>query len=174
MRSKTVALDRFLLGLGIRQVGQHIAKVLAREFGSLDAIMSADQDRFEAIQEIGPEISSSLVSYFREDSNRRVIDRLQKLGVSIVAAPAARHPISLPLSGKSFVFTGGLAGLSRDQAGALVERLGATVSSSVSKKTSYVVSGTEPGSKLDQARKLGVTVLDEGEFLALIKQEGET
>ena len=173
-RSKRVSLDRFLMGLGIRQVGQHIAKVLAREFGSLDAIMSADQDRFQTIQEIGPEISASLVSYFQENSNRRVINRLQKLGLSIEEVPAAQIGALSPFAGRSFVFTGGLAGLSRDEAKTLVERLGATVSSSVSKKTAYVVAGVDPGSKLDQARKLGVMILSEDEFLQLIKKQTGT
>jgi DNA ligase (NAD+) len=168
-QSKTVSLNRFLLGLGIRQVGQHIASVLAGEFGTLDAIMSADQERLQAINEIGPEISSSLVSYFQEESNRRVIDRLRQLGLSITETPVLPGESSLPLSGKSFVFTGGLATLSRDEAKGLAEQLGAAVSSSVSKKTSYVVAGSDPGSKLDNARQLGVAVLNEEEFLALIK-----
>lgn len=173
-RSKTASLDRFLMGLGIRQVGQHIAKVLAREFGSLGAIMSADRDRLQAIKEIGPEISASLVSYFQESSNRRVIHRLQELGLAIEEIPVARSEVSLPFSGKSFVFTGGLAGLSRDEAKTLVERWGATVSSSVSKRTAYVVAGADPGSKLDQARSLGVTILSEDEFLELLKKQGGT
>ncbi len=173
-RSKTVPLDRFLMGLGIRQVGQHIAKVLAKEFGSLDAIMSADRDRFKRIREIGPEISESLVSYFQESSNRRVIAQLQKLGLSIVVTPPPHHQTALPFSGKSFVFTGGLERLTREEAKALVERLGATVSSSVSKKTSYVVAGTDAGSKLVQAQDLGVTVLSEKDFLDLIDQWKES
>ena len=172
-RSKNVSLDRFLMGLGIRQVGQHIAKVLAREFGSLDAIMSADRDRFQEVHEIGPEISESLVSYFQESSNRRVIDQLRTVGFSIVEAPSPESRIALPFSGKSFVFTGGLMRLTRDEAKALVERLGATVSSSVSKKTSYLVAGTDPGSKLGQAQKLGVAVLNEEAFLGLIEQHKE-
>ena len=169
-RSKSLSLSRFLLGLGIRQVGQHIATVLAGAFGSLDAIMSADQDRLQAIKEIGPEISSSLVSYFQEQSNRRVIDRLKQLGLSITEGPTSPGQASLPLAGKSVVFTGGLATLSRDEAKNLIERLGATISSSVSKKTSYVVAGFDPGLKLDHARQLEVPVLNEDEFLTLIKK----
>lgn len=169
--SKNASLDRFLMGLGIRQVGQHVAKVLAQEFGSLEAIMSADRDRFQAVKEIGPEISANLVSYFQEPSNRLVIDQLRELGVSISNTPSPQNRAELPFSGKSFVFTGGLASVTRDEAKMLVERLGAMVSSSVSKKTSYVVVGSDPGSKLDQARKLGVTVLDEKAFLDLIKRE---
>jgi DNA ligase (NAD+) len=172
-RSKTASLDRFLMGLGIRQVGQHIATVLARELGSLDAVMSADRERFQAIREIGPEISESLVFYFQEPSNRRVIEQLRELGLSISDAPKPQGRTALPLSGKSFVFTGGLTGLTRDEAGASVERLGATVSSTVSKKTSYVVAGADPGSKLEQARKLGVTVLEEQGFLDLIERHQE-
>jgi DNA ligase (NAD+) len=172
-RSKNVSLDRFLMGLGIRQVGQHIAKVLAREFGSLGAIMSADRDRFQKIREIGPEISASLVSYFQESSNRRVIDQLYELGFSISETPRTHNQEALPFSGKSFVFTGGLVSMARDEAKELVERLGATVSSGVSKKTSYVVAGTDPGSKLDQALKLGVMVLEEKAFLDLIAQQKE-
>ncbi|HMS83912.1 MAG TPA: NAD-dependent DNA ligase LigA [Nitrospira sp.] len=167
-RSKAVSLERFLMGLGIRQVGQHIAKVLAREFGSLDAIMAADCDRFQTIREIGPEISESVVSYFQEQSNRRVIDHLQQLGVSIMERTAPQNHSPLPFSGKSFVFTGGLVSFSRDEAKALVERLGAMVSSSVSKKTTYVVAGTEAGSKLEQARKLKLQILDEEGFKDLI------
>lgn len=169
--SKNASLDRFLMGLGIRQVGQHVAKVLAQEFGSLEAIMSADRDRFQAVKEIGPEISANLVSYFQEPSNRLVIDQLRELGVSISNTPSPQNRAESPFSGKSFVFTGGLASVTRDEAKMLVERLGAMVSSSVSKKTSYVVVGSDPGSKLDQARKLGVTVLDEKAFLDLIKRE---
>jgi DNA ligase (NAD+) len=172
-QSKHVSLDRFLMGLGIRQVGQHIAKVLAKEFGSLDAIMSANCVRFQEVREIGPEISESLVSYFQERSNRRVIDELRILGVSIIDTPPAQSSAALPFAGKSFVFTGGLVRLTRDEAKALVERMGATVSSAVSKKTSYVVVGTDPGSKLDQAKKLEVVVLSEEAFLELIEQQQE-
>lgn len=173
-RSKTVSLERFLVGLGIRQVGQHIAKVLARELGSLDAVMSADRDRFLAIKEIGPEISANLVFYFQEGSNRRVISRLKEFGLSIAEPPSVTGRASLPLAGKTFVFTGGLAELTRDTAAALIEQLGAIVSSSVSKKTSYVVAGSDAGAKLEQARQLGVTILSEREFLDLIQKRGES
>lgn len=171
VRSKNVPLDRFLMGLGIRHVGRHIAKVLAKEFGSLDAIMSADRERFQKVREIGPEISESLVSYFQESSNRRVIEQLLKLGFSIIGTLSPQSEAALPFSRKSFVFTGGLERLTRDEAKALVERLGATVSSSVSEKTGYVVAGTDPSSKFDQARGLGVTVLNEQDFLELIEQQ---
>ena len=166
--SKTVPLDRFLMGLGIRQVGQHIAKVLAREFGSLEEIMSADRERFQQIREIGPEISESLVAYWSEPRNRDVIAQLQESGMQIALGMAMRDRRESLLTGKTFVFTGGLDHFTRDEAQQAVEAAGARVSSSVSKKTSYVVGGRDPGSKLDQARALGVTILTEEEFAAMI------
>ena len=170
-RSKTVSLDRFLMGLGIRQVGQHIAKVLAREFGSLPRLMQADDARFRQVLAIGPEIATSLVSYFSEEQNRLVIQDLMDSGFTIDMPAAAAATASL--GGKIFVFTGGLKDLTREQAGQLVEERGGRVASSVSKKTSYVVAGEEAGSKLEQAVKLGITVLSEKEFLALVEADGE-
>jgi DNA ligase (NAD+) len=166
--STTVSLDRFLMGLGIRQVGQHIAKVLAREFGSLEEIMSADRERFQQIREIGPEISESLVAYWSEPHNREVIAQLQKSGVQVAPGMATGDRKTSPLAGKTFVFTGGLDHFTRDSAQQAVEGAGARVSSSVSKKTSYLVVGRDPGSKLDQARTLGVPILTEQEFASLI------
>jgi DNA ligase (NAD+) len=168
-RSKEVTLDRFLMGLGIRQVGQHIAKVLAREFGTLAEIMAADQSRFQQVLEIGPEISASLVSYFSEPQNRAVIQDLLDRGLRIAEGKEEQSG-DASLAGKTFVFTGGLVGFTRDEAKRSVEERGARVSSSVSKKTSYVVAGEDPGSKLDQARKLGVKVLSEEEFGKLIRE----
>ena len=168
-RSKTVSLERFLLGLGIRQVGQHIAKVLAKEFGSLGRIIQADGAKFQQISAIGPEISASLVSYFSEDHNRRVIEELLDSGFNIAAAQVP--PLGkATLGGRIFVFTGLLTGLTRDQATQLVEERGGQVSSSVSKKTSYVVAGEDAGSKLEQASKLGISVLTEKEFRELIEK----
>ena len=166
--SKVVSLDRFLMGLGIRQVGQHIAKVLAREFGSLQEIMSADRDRLQQIREIGPEISDSLVAYFTEPRNREVIEQLQKSGVQVGPGMATGNRRKSPLAGKTFVFTGGLDHFTRDGAQQAVETAGGRVSSSVTKKTSYVVVGRDPGSKLDQARSLGLPILTEQEFTSLI------
>jgi DNA ligase (NAD+) len=168
-RSKTVSLDRFILALGIRQVGQHIAKVLAREFGSLARIIDADQDRFQQVAAIGPEIAASLVSYFSEAHNRRVIQDLLDSGFNIPALPPSPSA-SATLAGKAFVFTGALKELTREHAGRLVEEHGGRVASGVSKKTAYVVAGEDAGSKLDQAQKLGITVLTEQEFLRLVGQ----
>ena len=167
-RSKRVSLDRFLLGLGIRQVGQHIAKVLAREFGSLTRIIDSDDARFQQVAAIGPEISSSLVSYFSEAHNRRVIQDLLDSGFDI-PAEAITSSARQTLAGKTIVFTGGLKGLTREQAGKLVEERGGRIASSVSKKTAYVVAGADAGSKLEQAAKMGVTVLTEEEFRQLVE-----
>jgi len=167
--SKEVSLDRFLMGLGIRQVGQHIARVLAGQFKTLDAIMATDRDTFESVHEIGPEIAASLESYFKEDHNRKVILQLLDLGLTIKAVPEVDKKTQ-PFAGKQFVFTGGLERFSRDEAKRRVEQLGGRAASSVSKQTDYVVAGVEAGSKLDQARKLGVTILTEAEFAKLIEK----
>ncbi len=169
--SKTVSLDRFLMGLGIRQVGQHIAKVLAREFGSLEEIISADRERFQQIREIGPEISESLVVYWSEPRNRGVIAQLQESGVQIAPGMATGDRKKFLLAGKTFIFTGELDHFTRDGAQQAVEAAGARVSSSVSKKTSYLVVGRDPGSKLARARRLGVTILTEQDFAALIEKD---
>ncbi|NWF73434.1 MAG: NAD-dependent DNA ligase LigA [Nitrospirae bacterium] len=170
--SKTVSLERFLMGLGIRQVGQHIAKVLAREFESLEEIMSADRERFQQIREIGPEISESLAVYWSEPHNREIIAQLQQSGVQIAPGMARSDRRKSPLAGKIFVFTGGLDHYTRNGAQEAVETVGAHVSSSVSKRTSYLVVGRDPGSKLEQARTLGVRIITEQEFAALIR-DGE-
>ena len=120
------------------------------------------------MREVGPEISASLTSFFSEARNRDVIDRLIDRGLMVAPPETEASPGSQSLAGKTFVFTGGLAGYSRDQAKQMVEQQGGQVSSSVSKKTSYVVAGTDPGSKLDQAQKLGVQILTEAEFTVLV------
>jgi DNA ligase (NAD+) len=171
-RSKHVPFDRFLMGLGIRQVGQHIARLLARHFGQLEPLMAADRDRLEQVREIGPEIAGSLESFFQEERNREVIGQLLDHGMEIIPVPEAGKGESAGNSlirSKSFVFTGGLSGYSRDEAARLVEEQGGIVTSGVSKKTSYVVAGADPGSKLDQARKFGIKVLSEAEFTDLLK-----
>ena len=142
----------------------HIAKVLAREFTSLEEIMAADRERLLQIREIGPEISDSLVAYWSEPRNREAIVQLQTLGLQIAPGMARGDRMESPLTGKTFVFTGGLDYFTRDEAQRAVETVGARVASSVSKKTSYVVAGRDPGSKLDQARTLGVPILTEQEF----------
>ncbi|MCZ6781256.1 MAG: NAD-dependent DNA ligase LigA [Nitrospirae bacterium] len=173
-RSKCVTLERFLMGLGIRQVGQHIARVLAVHFKTLDALMAANRESLERIHEIGPEIASSLELYLKEDRNRAVIDHLRVLELRIEEVPQQDllpEQSRRPLGGKTFVFTGELEQCSREESKRRVEQLGGRAISSVSKQTDYVVVGKDPGSKLDQARRLGVRVLSETEFAALIRQE---
>jgi len=167
--SKRVTLERFLMGLGIRQVGQHIARVLAEHFKTLDAIMATGRETFESVHEIGPEIAASLESYFKEAHNKQVIQQLRDLGLTIEAVPET-GPVARPFAGKTFVFTGGLERFSRDEAKQRVEQLGGRVAASVSKRTDYVVAGVEAGSKLDQAKKLGVKILSEAEFATLLGQ----
>ncbi len=167
-RSKHVSLERFLMGLGIRQVGQHVARVLARRFGTLEAIINADRDTFESVYEIGPEIASGLETFFREDKNRRIIDRLRQLGLTITSEGSRSSAQERPFEGKIFVFTGTLEQLSRDEAKRCVEDLGGRVTSSISQRTDFVVAGAEPGSKFDDAKRLGVRILSEPEFKELL------
>ena len=168
-RSKHVSLERFLLGLGIRNVGQHIARVLARRFGTLEAIMAADRTLLESVHEIGPEIASSLQAFFQEDHNRQVIVRLRQLGLTLKTHGIRSGPRGRLLEGKTVVFTGTLERLSRQEAARRVEDLGGRVTSSVSRRTDFVIAGLEPGSKLDDAKRHGVRIIDETEFLALVQ-----
>jgi DNA ligase (NAD+) len=158
--SKPTTLPRFLFGLGIRHVGEATAKELARHFGSLDRVMGASEEALLEVNDIGPVVAHSLRTFFDQPHNREVVEQLRACGVHWPEGePAAQAP--QPLAGKTFVLTGTLPTLSRDQAKDLLEAQGAKVAGSVSKKTHYVVAGTEAGSKLDKARELGVAILDE-------------
>lgn len=165
-KSKRISLARFIYGLGIRHVGEHLSELLAQHFRSLDALMNATEEELLKVEEVGPTVAQSILLFFRDERNREMIHKLRAAGVTIVeeAAPGATGP----LAGKTFVFTGTLKNMSRGQAEALVQAAGGRVSSSVSRKTDYVVAGEEPGSKLEKARVLGVTVLSEDEFRKLI------
>ena len=166
--SKQTTLPRFLFGLGIRHVGEATAKELARHFGKLDAIMAATETQLLEVADIGPIVAKSLRLFFDQPHNREVVDQLRACGVTWPEGePAARTPT--PLSGKTFVLTGTLPTLDREQAKALIEAAGGKVAGSVSKKTSYVVAGAEAGSKLDKARELGLMVLDEAALMALLQ-----
>jgi DNA ligase (NAD+) len=159
-KSKATTLPRFLYGLGIRHVGEATAKDLARHFGGLDAIMDAAPERLLEVPDVGPVVADSIHTFFQQPHNREVIEQLRACGVHWEEGePAAQAP--KPLAGKTVVLTGTLPTLSRDEAKDLLEAAGAKVAGSVSKKTDYVVAGAEAGSKLDKARELGVTVLDE-------------
>jgi DNA ligase (NAD+) len=165
--SKEVPLWRLINALGIRYVGEATAQLLARHFQSLGNLMAADQEALLHVEGVGEQVASSLREFFGSDRNQALIKKLQDNGVR--GLPPEPQEAS-PLGGKTFVFTGGLATFSRDEAKALVAARGGKVTSSVSAKTDYVVAGADPGSKLAKARELGVTVLDEAEFEDLVKR----
>ncbi|WP_457280839.1 NAD-dependent DNA ligase LigA [Polaromonas sp. P5_D5] len=166
-KSKQTTLPRFLFGLGIRHVGEATAKELARHFGKLDAIMDATEEQLLEVSDVGPIVAQSIRTFFEQAHNREVVEQLRACGVAWEEGePAARAP--QPLSGKTFVITGTLPTLSRDEAKDRVEAAGGKVAGSVSKKTDYVVAGEEAGSKLVKAQTLGVPVIDEAALLALL------
>lgn len=166
--SKRTTLARFIFALGIRNVGEATAKDLAQHFGSLDNLLAADAESLQQVHDVGPVVAQSIADFLAEAHNREVIEQLRACGVHW-AEHQPRPSTSLPLSGKTFVLTGTLDTMSREQAKEKLEALGAKVSGSVSKKTDYVVAGAEAGSKLDKAQELGVAMLDEQQFLALLE-----
>jgi DNA ligase (NAD+) len=165
-RSKQAPLDRVLLGLGIRFVGARTAEALAEAFGSMDALMRARLDDLERVPDVGPRVAAAILEFFAEPANRTLIERLRTAGLNFTAAPKEK---SSKLAGTSFVLTGTLPTLTREEATERIERAGGRVIGSVSKKTGYVVAGEEAGSKLDKARALGIPVLDETALLALLE-----
>ncbi len=167
--SRRTTLARFIFALGIRNVGETTAKDLARDFGSLDNLIAADAARLQSVPDVGPVVAESMMAFFAEPHNLDVIRQLRAGGVSWDEFEPEPDQI-LPLSGKIFVLTGTLVTLSRQDAKERLEALGAKVSGSVSRKTNYVVAGAESGSKLDKARELNVKVLNENEFMLLIKE----
>ncbi len=165
--SKQTTLPRFIFGLGIRHVGEATAKALARHFGQLDAIMNASEAALLEVDDVGPVVAQSIRTFFDQAHNREVVEQLRACGVTWEEGePAERAP--QPLSGKTFVITGTLPTLGRDEAKDKVESAGGKVAGSVSKKTDYVVAGTEAGSKLTKALELGVKVIDESQLMELI------
>ncbi len=168
-RSKTTTLARFLYALGIREVGEATALALAEHFGALESLMAADEERLRQVPDIGPVVGAAVRAFFQEPHNRDIIARLRAAGVRWPET-AARPANDRRLAGKTVVLTGTLESLSRDRATASLRALGAKVAGSVSKKTDYVVAGRDAGSKLDKARELGVTVLDEAGLLALLER----
>ena len=165
--SKSRGLARVLVGLGIRYVGSQNAAVLASDFGTLDAIVEAGVEDLIASEGVGDRIAESVHGFFAQSSNRAIVARLARLGVDLTAPKRAARA-NAPLAGKTFVLTGTLPNLTREEAGALVVEAGGKVSSAVSRKTDYVVAGSEAGSKLTKAQELGVTILDEDGLRALL------
>jgi len=169
-KSKERSLARFIYALGIPNVGEHMARVLAEHFKTLDALMNASRESLLEIHEVGPETADSIVSFFREKINREEIERMKKFGVKATVAKVEEKKGIL--SGKVFVFTGALQSFSREEAKRLVEELGGRAASSVSKNVDFVVVGENPGSKYDKAKKLGLKIIDEKEFKKMIGRTG--
>ncbi len=168
-KSKQTTLPRFLFGLGVRHVGEATAKELARHFGKMDAIMDATLDQLLQVADVGPIVALSLRTFFDQPHNREVVEQLRACGVTWTEGEPTAGA-SLPLAGQTFVLTGTLPTLSRDQAKDMLEALGAKVAGSVSKKTHGVVAGAEAGSKLNKAQELGIKVMDEAGLLALVAE----
>ena len=169
-KSKSTTLARFIFGLGIRHVGETTAKELARHFGTLDALIGADEVALTQVSDVGPVVAQSLQHFFGEPHNREVVAQLRIAGVHWPEHKGTPLRSTTHLSGKIFVLTGTLPNLTREKAAALLEAVGAKVAGSVSRKTDYVVAGADAGNKLDKARELGVQVLDEAGMLALLLQ----
>ncbi len=168
-KSKQTTLPRFLFGLGIRHVGEATAKELARHFGTLDGIMAASAEQLLEVNDIGPVVAQSIHTFFQQPHNREVVEQLRACGVTWPEGPPAPRAL-LPLAGKTFVITGTLPTLGREDAKAMLEAAGAKVAGSVSKKTDYLVAGAEAGSKLAKAQELGIAILDEAGMLALLAE----
>ena len=168
--SKANELDKLLFALGIRHVGAKVARTLAVEFGSMEALLTAEAEQLAAIRDIGAVIAESVVTWLSVPTNRDLLERLAAAGLTMTfTAPASSE--DNPFFGKTLVFTGTMPTLSRAEAKTMAQDVGAKVSGSVSKKTDYVIAGDEAGSKLEKAQALGVTVLDEAEFLKMLKGE---
>ncbi len=164
--SKKNSLPRLIYSLGIPFVGERTAQLLANRFSSVEELASANEDELFEVDEVGPKVASGIREFFSEPANRQLIKKLEKSGVRPTAEK--RTVKSNKLAGKSFVFTGGLANRTREEAGEIVQQHGGTIVSSVSKKTSYVVVGTDPGSKYEKAKELAVPILSEAEFEKLV------
>jgi DNA ligase (NAD+) len=171
-RSKQTTLPRVLFGLGIRHVGEATAKDLARHFGNLDALMNASIDELLRVEQVGPVVAESVHTFFAQPHQRIVVEQLRACGLSWAEAEGAATGALRPLAGQTFVLTGTLPTLSREQAQAMIEAQGGKVSASVSAKTHYLVVGADAGSKLDRARQLGIVELDEAGLLAVLQSAG--
>jgi DNA ligase (NAD+) len=170
--SKNASLPRLIYALGIRHVGERTAQSLAEHFGSIDAFSGASEEEIARVADVGPVVAASVAGFFAEEKNQEVLRKLKEAGIDPREEKKADAP-SGSFAGKTVVFTGALEKLTRDDAEAIVYRLGGKASSSVSKKTSLVVAGEKAGSKLDKARQLGVEVISEDDFLEMARNSGE-
>jgi DNA ligase (NAD+) len=171
-RSKGNDLSRLIYALGIRHVGEKAAATLARNFRTMDRMLDAPVEALQSVTEIGPVLATSVKQFADEPRNRQLIERLKAAGVNMASQAPETTGEPGRLAGKVFVLTGTLASMTREDATAALERLGARVSGSVSKKTHFVVAGSEAGSKKEKAEALGVPVIDEEQFKALIMERG--
>ncbi|MEB0135310.1 NAD-dependent DNA ligase LigA [Actimicrobium sp. CCC2.4] len=169
-KSKSTTLARFIYALGIRHVGEATAKELAAHFGQLDIVLAATEEQLLEVADVGPVVARSIVEFFADPLNVELVEQLRAAGVHWTEH-TGRQVVSLPQSGKTFVLTGTLPTLGRDEAAALIEAAGGKVAGSVSKKTSYVVAGSDAGSKLAKAQELGLAILDEAGLLQLLKAD---
>jgi DNA ligase (NAD+) len=167
-KSKHTTLGRFLYALGIRNVGEATAKDLANHFGKLDSVMDASVEQLLEVNDVGPVVALSIHSFFEQPHNREVVERLRAAGVTWPEGEGTQDLTPKPLAGLTFVLTGTLPELSREDAKERIEAAGGKVAGSVSKKTAYVVAGAEAGSKLAKAEALGVPVIDEAHLLRLL------
>ena len=166
--SKNQSLDKLLFALGIRHVGAKVAHTLARKYGTMDKLMAADQEDLAQTPDIGPVIAESVVTWFADPMNQAYVERLKELGLNMEMTSGPAQDENHPFYGKTLVFTGTLPTLDRATAKTMAQEVGAKVTGSVSKKTDYVVAGADPGSKYTKAQTLGVTILDEAEFLRMM------
>jgi len=170
--ARATTLPRFLYGLGIRDVGEATALALAQHFGTLEALQDADEDGVQQVPDVGPVVAANVVAWFKDAENRRLLRRLHEAGLHWPAIQRSGKPG--PLSGKTFVLTGTLSGMTREAAQAALQEVGAKVAGSVSGKTSYVVAGADAGSKLKKAQDLGIPILDEPAFLDLLRSSSRS
>lgn len=168
---RKTSLDKLLFALGIRHVGAKVARTLAMKYQTMDALMEATQEELAQIPDIGPVIAESVVTYFGDPGNQDYIERLKELGLNMKMLGTAASNENHPFYGKTMVFTGTLPTLDRATAQTMAQEVGAKVTSSVSKKTDYVVAGADPGSKYTKAQSLGVTILDEAALRRLLENK---
>jgi len=167
--SKSQPFERVLFAIGIKFIGRGAAKILSRHFNDVDSLMNATKDELTAVHEIGEKMADSIIKFFSDSANQKLIDRLKNAGLKFSSEPIEEQTNQLPLSGKTFVFTGELESMTRSQAALRVAAMGAEEVKTVTKTTSFVVVGANPGSKYEKAKKLGIQILNENDFLNLIE-----
>jgi DNA ligase (NAD+) len=166
--SRSLEFWRLLFGIGIRHVGERTAQILATQFGSIERLEQASPQTLEQVHEVGPKLAESIYQFFRQPENRALIERLRAGGLRMKADDVEQPSVDQVFSGKTVVLTGTLDTMTREEASALIAQRGGRVSSSVSKKTGFVIAGRDPGSKIDKARKLGVEILNEQQFRSML------